>query len=114
VTRWLAVVGFGEDGLDGLSPRARALIAEAEITVKATAPRWCRRRGRAPGWASPLGDTITLCRAAARRRAASGDLRGRPGQTRLRRRPEGDLVLPAPSSLCRLRPARLVARRCDA
>ncbi|HBT43213.1 MAG TPA: cobalamin biosynthesis bifunctional protein CbiET [Rhodospirillaceae bacterium] len=31
--RWLSVVGIGEDGLDGLSARARALIAEAEVLV---------------------------------------------------------------------------------
>ena len=31
--RWLAVVGIGEDGLDGLSPAARALIAQAGLIV---------------------------------------------------------------------------------
>jgi precorrin-6B C5,15-methyltransferase / cobalt-precorrin-6B C5,C15-methyltransferase len=29
--RWLSIVGIGEDGVDGLSPTARALIADAEI-----------------------------------------------------------------------------------
>ncbi|MBS7588370.1 precorrin-6y C5,15-methyltransferase (decarboxylating) subunit CbiE [Ancylobacter defluvii] len=29
--RWLSIVGIGEDGLDGLSPRARALIEQAEV-----------------------------------------------------------------------------------
>jgi precorrin-6Y C5,15-methyltransferase (decarboxylating) len=30
---WLHVVGIGEDGLDGLSPRARALVGSAEVLV---------------------------------------------------------------------------------
>lgn len=30
---WLSVVGVGEDGLDGLTPRARALVAGAEVLV---------------------------------------------------------------------------------
>ncbi len=29
--RWLSIVGIGEDGVDGLSPVARGLIADAEI-----------------------------------------------------------------------------------
>jgi precorrin-6Y C5,15-methyltransferase (decarboxylating) len=31
--RWLAIVGIGEDGLDGLSPAARALIAQAQLLI---------------------------------------------------------------------------------
>jgi precorrin-6B C5,15-methyltransferase / cobalt-precorrin-6B C5,C15-methyltransferase len=31
--RWLAIVGIGEDGLDGLSPAARRLVAQAEMLV---------------------------------------------------------------------------------
>jgi precorrin-6B C5,15-methyltransferase / cobalt-precorrin-6B C5,C15-methyltransferase len=31
--RWLAIVGIGEDGLDGLIPAARELIAQAEFVV---------------------------------------------------------------------------------
>ena len=31
--RWLAIVGIGEDGLDGLSPAACRLIAQAELLV---------------------------------------------------------------------------------
>jgi precorrin-6Y C5,15-methyltransferase (decarboxylating) len=31
--RWLALIGIGEDGLDGLSPVARRLIADAEFIV---------------------------------------------------------------------------------
>ncbi len=33
MTRWLSVVGIGEDGLVGLSPAARALVDTAEIVV---------------------------------------------------------------------------------
>jgi precorrin-6B C5,15-methyltransferase / cobalt-precorrin-6B C5,C15-methyltransferase len=31
--RWLSIVGIGEDGLDGLSPTARGLIADAALVV---------------------------------------------------------------------------------
>jgi precorrin-6Y C5,15-methyltransferase (decarboxylating) len=31
--RWLAVVGIGEDGIDGLSPAARGLVAQAKFVV---------------------------------------------------------------------------------
>ena len=31
--RWLAVVGIGEDGLDGLTPAARRLVAQAAFVV---------------------------------------------------------------------------------
>jgi precorrin-6Y C5,15-methyltransferase (decarboxylating) len=33
MTKWLTVIGMGEDGLDGLSARASALLAEAEVIV---------------------------------------------------------------------------------
>ena len=31
--RWLAIIGIGEDGLDGLSPAARRLVAQADFVV---------------------------------------------------------------------------------
>jgi precorrin-6Y C5,15-methyltransferase (decarboxylating) len=31
--RWLSIVGIGEDGLDGLSPAARRLVAQASLVV---------------------------------------------------------------------------------
>src|SRR6476660_5008709 len=31
--RWLAVIGMGEDGIEGLSPAARALIANAKLVI---------------------------------------------------------------------------------
>lgn len=33
MTRWLSIIGMGEDGCDGLSPRARSLLSDAEILV---------------------------------------------------------------------------------
>ena len=33
LARWLSIVGIGEDGLDGLSPAARRLIAQAALVV---------------------------------------------------------------------------------
>jgi len=33
MTPWLSIVGVGEDGLDALSPAARALVAQAEVLV---------------------------------------------------------------------------------
>ena len=34
--KWLSIVGIGEDGFAGLSPVARALIAQAEVLVGGT------------------------------------------------------------------------------
>ncbi|MGE3874003.1 MAG: precorrin-6y C5,15-methyltransferase (decarboxylating) subunit CbiE [Parvibaculaceae bacterium] len=33
MTKWLSVVGMGEDGLAGLSPRAKSLLSHAEVIV---------------------------------------------------------------------------------
>ena len=33
MNRWLSIVGIGEDGLDGLAPTARTLIARAALVV---------------------------------------------------------------------------------
>lgn len=33
MTKWLTIIGMGEDGIEGLSPRARLLIASAEVIV---------------------------------------------------------------------------------
>jgi precorrin-6Y C5,15-methyltransferase (decarboxylating) len=32
-TRWLTIIGIGEDGLDGLSPAARRLLSQAEFII---------------------------------------------------------------------------------
>jgi precorrin-6B C5,15-methyltransferase / cobalt-precorrin-6B C5,C15-methyltransferase len=33
MTKWLTIIGMGEDGLEGLSQRARTLLAQAEVIV---------------------------------------------------------------------------------
>jgi precorrin-6Y C5,15-methyltransferase (decarboxylating) len=33
MTKWLSIIGMGEDGLVGLSPRARSVLAHAEVIV---------------------------------------------------------------------------------
>ena len=33
MTRWLSIVGIGEDGLDGITPAARVLVDQAEVLV---------------------------------------------------------------------------------
>ena len=33
MTKWLTIIGMGEDGLDGLSPRARLVLANADVIV---------------------------------------------------------------------------------
>ena len=42
-TRWLSIVGIGEDGADGLSPVAQRLIASAELVVGGGKPVSQRR-----------------------------------------------------------------------
>jgi precorrin-6Y C5,15-methyltransferase (decarboxylating) len=56
MTRWLSIVGIGEDGLDGLAADARALVDGAQVLVGgdrhlAMAPDDGRRRIR---WRTPL------------------------------------------------------------
>jgi precorrin-6Y C5,15-methyltransferase (decarboxylating) len=59
--RWLAVIGIGEDGVEGLSPAARALIENAKLVIGGkrhlalvdSLPRTERK-----AWASPITDSI--------------------------------------------------------
>jgi precorrin-6B C5,15-methyltransferase / cobalt-precorrin-6B C5,C15-methyltransferase len=60
MSAWLAVIGIGEDGIDGLSGAARALIKGAELLVGgerhlALVPASAAAR---LAWRQPLGDTI--------------------------------------------------------
>mgnify|MGYP005647521419 FL=1 len=60
--RWLSIVGIGEDGLDGVSPRARMLIDGAEVLVGgdrhlAMIPEDGRARLT---WPTPLTDLMPL------------------------------------------------------
>ena len=75
---WLHVVGIGDDGVDGLSPAARALIERAEVLVGGT-----RQLAMIPShaaerlaWATPLQATFPELAARRGRRVvvlASGD-----------------------------------------
>ena len=69
--KWLAIVGIGEDGLDGLGAAARRHVAEAETGfggrrhLELAAPLI---RGEARAWASPFDTGVAEVLA----------LRGRP------------------------------------
>jgi precorrin-6Y C5,15-methyltransferase (decarboxylating) len=60
--RWLAIIGLGEDGVDGLSPAAKALIANASLVIGGK-----RHLALADGlpqaermaWANPITDSIS-------------------------------------------------------
>ncbi|HUC61929.1 MAG TPA: precorrin-6y C5,15-methyltransferase (decarboxylating) subunit CbiE [Alphaproteobacteria bacterium] len=103
--RWLAIVGIGEDGLDGVSGAGRALVADAELLVGGA-----RQLAMIPAngiervaWPSPLEDGIqALLRARGRRVTvlASGDpMHYGIGATLAARVPvEETIVVPAPSS----------------
>ena len=78
-TRWLSIVGIGEDGVEGLSASARALVANADIVfggerhLKLAAPLI---RGSARRWPSPFSRGIDEVLAARGRQVcvlASGD-----------------------------------------
>ena len=59
--RWLAIVGIGEDGAEGLSPAARALVSNARLVIGGK-----RHLGLADGlpsgelkaWPSPIAESI--------------------------------------------------------
>ena len=63
VSRWLAVIGIGEDGAAGLSPAARTLIDQAELVVGgARHLALVDGLGKAErlAWPSPLTDALPL------------------------------------------------------
>lgn len=106
MTPWLAIVGVGEDGLDGLGPTARALIADAEVLVGgerhlALVPSGGTERMT---WASPLRLTVDGIAARRGRRVvvlASGDpMFYGVGVTLARRFPSTETtVVPAPGAV---------------
>ena len=111
--RWLAVVGIGEDGLDGLSPAARALISQAALIVGGR--RHLALAGRAGAetypWPSPIEgalDVIESRRGSPVCVLASGDPFFFGVGTMLARRFAADemIVAPAPSAFA-LAAARL-------
>jgi precorrin-6B C5,15-methyltransferase / cobalt-precorrin-6B C5,C15-methyltransferase len=106
VTRWLAVIGIGEDGIDCLSPAARALIETAELLVGG--PRHLAMvppEGIAErlAWDRPLARTVETIAAWRGRRVvvlASGDpLWYGVGAILARRFPRAEMtILPQPSA----------------
>jgi len=59
--RWLSIIGIGEDGVDGLSPIAQRLVADAELVVggrRHLALAKSLIRGRQQVWPSPIGDAL--------------------------------------------------------
>ena len=60
-TRWLSIVGIGEDGIDGISPVARRLVASAELVVggkRHLALADALIEGRRLTWPSPIGEAL--------------------------------------------------------
>jgi precorrin-6B C5,15-methyltransferase / cobalt-precorrin-6B C5,C15-methyltransferase len=78
MSRWLAVIGIGEDGIIGLSAAARALVETAEVLVGGARHLAMVPRGTAERlvWERPLDRTIAMIAAQRGRRVtvlASGD-----------------------------------------
>jgi precorrin-6Y C5,15-methyltransferase (decarboxylating) len=77
--KWLGIVGIGEDGVAGLSERARAMIADAELVFggeRHLSLAASLIKGEARAWASPLTNSLEEIEGARGRRVcvlASGD-----------------------------------------
>ncbi|MGE5261363.1 MAG: precorrin-6y C5,15-methyltransferase (decarboxylating) subunit CbiE [Actinomycetota bacterium] len=104
--RWLSIVGIGEDGVEGLSATARALVSSADIVfggerhLKLAAPLI---KGRASAWPNPFARGIEEVLAARGSQVcvlASGDPFNYGVGSVLASRvpPEETLVVPAPSA----------------
>lgn len=78
-TRWLSIVGIGEDGIAGLGEHARALVAGAELVfggARHLELAGALIKGEAQKWSSPLAASLEAIVAARGRRVcvlASGD-----------------------------------------
>ena len=60
-TRWLSIVGIGEDGVPGLAPVAQKLVSSAELVVGGKRHLELARsliKGRTLAWPSPIGDAL--------------------------------------------------------
>ena len=104
--RWLSIVGIGEDGVEGLSPIARGLVASADIVfggerhLKLAAPLIT---GEAKRWPSPFSGAVDEVLASRGRQVcvlASGDpfFYGIGSVLAAHVSPDETLVVPAPSS----------------
>ncbi len=61
-TRWLSIVGLGEDGIDGLSSVARQLVSSAELVVGGKRHLELADgliRGRSLAWPSPIAGAMS-------------------------------------------------------
>jgi precorrin-6Y C5,15-methyltransferase (decarboxylating) len=105
-TRWLSIVGIGEDGIAGLTPAARALVESAEVVfggqrhLALAAPLL---RGRVRPWPSPFGRAVAGVLGERPKRVcvlASGDPLHYGVGAQLAREVAADemIVLPAPSA----------------
>jgi precorrin-6Y C5,15-methyltransferase (decarboxylating) len=59
--RWLAILGIGEDGVEGMTPSARALLGAAEVVYGGARHLALARdliRGEAREWPSPIRDAF--------------------------------------------------------
>lgn len=63
-TRWLNIIGIGEDGLDGLSPPARVLVEQAEVIIGGDRHHDLTRVSQAErvSWPSPFDAMIETIR----------------------------------------------------
>ena len=104
--RWLAIVGIGEDGADGLSPVARALVANAAVVFggeRHLALAASLIRGEVRAWPSPFEKgvaDVVACRGQQICVLASGDPFHFGAGAVLARHvdPAETIVVPAPSA----------------
>ena len=78
MSRWLSIVGVGEDGAEGLSPAARALVDTAEVRIgsRRLLEFFENASGEAHPWPSPMGEMAAFVGGFRERRVcvlASGD-----------------------------------------
>jgi precorrin-6Y C5,15-methyltransferase (decarboxylating) len=105
--RWLAIVGLGEDGVESLTPAAKALIANAKLVIGGRRLLALAERlptGECAPWRSPIVESIPEIlanRGAPVTVLASGDpyCFGIGAMLSAHIPPEETICLPAPSSL---------------
>ncbi len=67
---WLHIIGMGEDGLDGLSPPARAVVDAAELIIGGTRHADLPVEGKRIDWPEAFDDLVALLRQHVGRRVA--------------------------------------------
>jgi precorrin-6Y C5,15-methyltransferase (decarboxylating) len=106
VSRWLSIVGIGEDGVEGLSPVARGLVANADVVfggARHLALAALLIRGEAKRWPSPFSGAVGEVLAQRGRQVcvlASGDpfFYGVGSVLAAHVSPDETVVVPAPSA----------------